>query len=132
MQPRLVACVKRLDTCWSSFRHTGETVGERIPYHWGGGREPWILYHVYSIYIILYIYIPVTCLSSILVLQPSKRRPFRIKTRVNWVPGIYTYIHIICKAILSVHIHVATLRAIFCAKMGNPFNGLVEQLQQMG
>lgn len=42
MQPGLVACVKRVDTCWSSFRHSfdgGETVGviPLIPYH--GGKE---------------------------------------------------------------------------------------------
>lgn len=39
VQPGLVACVKRVDTCWSSFRHkmTGvKTVGV-IPYH--GGKE---------------------------------------------------------------------------------------------
>ena len=38
----------------------------------------------------IYIYIPGTCSSSILGLQPSKRRPFPIKTGVIWVPGIYT------------------------------------------
>jgi len=31
--------------------------------------------------------IPRTCLSSILGLEPSKRRPFPIKIRVIWVPG---------------------------------------------
>ena len=37
--------------------------------------------------------IPGTCLSSILVVEPSKTRSFPIKTRViwvTWVPGIYT------------------------------------------
>ena len=37
-------------------------------------------------------YIPGTSLSSILGLQPSKRRPFPFKTTVIWVPGIYGYI----------------------------------------
>ncbi len=36
----------------------------------------------------VYIYIPGTCLSSILEFEPSKRRPFPIKTGVIWVPGI--------------------------------------------
>ena len=40
----------------------------------------------------IYIYIPGTCLSSILVVEPSKTRSFPIKTRVIWVPGIYIYI----------------------------------------
>lgn len=42
VQPGLVACVKRVDTCWSSFRHkmTGvKTVGV-IPYHGGKGGNP--------------------------------------------------------------------------------------------
>ena len=38
--------------------------------------------------------IPRTYLSSILGLQPSKRRPFPIKTRVMWAPDIYIYIYI--------------------------------------
>ena len=37
----------------------------------------------------IYIYIPGTCLSSILRLKPSKTRSFPTKTRVIWVPGIY-------------------------------------------
>ena len=41
-----------------------------------------------------YIYVPGTCLSSILGLEPSKRRPFPIKTGVIWVPGISIYIHL--------------------------------------
>ena len=36
--------------------------------------------------------IPGTSLSAILGLQPSKTRPFTIKARVIWVPGIYTLI----------------------------------------
>ena len=38
-------------------------------------------------YIHIYIYIPGTCLFSFLgiEIQPSKRRPFTIKTRVIWV-----------------------------------------------
>ena len=39
----------------------------------------------------MYIYIPGTCLSSILGFEPSKRRPFPIKTGVIWVPGIYAF-----------------------------------------
>ncbi len=42
----------------------------------------------------IYIYIPGTCLSSILVLQPSNRRPFPIKTGVIWAPGIQIYVYI--------------------------------------
>ena len=41
------------------------------------------------IYIYIYTYLPGTCLSSILGLQPPKRRPFPIKTGVIWVPGIH-------------------------------------------
>ena len=41
----------------------------------------------------IYIYIPGTCLSSILGVEPSKTRPFSSKTRVIWVPGIHIYIH---------------------------------------
>ena len=40
----------------------------------------------------LMLYIPGTCLSSILGVEPSKTRPFSSKTRVIWVPGIYIYI----------------------------------------
>ena len=39
----------------------------------------------------IYIYILGTYLSSIFLLQPSKTRPFQIKTRVTWAPGIYIY-----------------------------------------
>ena len=34
------------------------------------------------------------CLSSILGFEPSKRRPFPIKTGVIWVPGVYIYIYV--------------------------------------
>ena len=44
------------------------------------------------LYIYNHVYIPRTCLSSILVVEPFKRRPFPNKTRVIWVPGIYIYI----------------------------------------
>ena len=47
-----------------------------------------------SIAFCIYIYIPGTCLSSILVVEPFKRRPFPNKTRVIWVPGVYIYIYI--------------------------------------
>ena len=40
----------------------------------------------------VYIYIPGTCLASILVVEPSKTRSFPIKTRVIWVGGILKYI----------------------------------------
>ena len=46
--------------------------------------------YIYVAYI--YIYIPGTCLSSILGLQPSKTRSFPSKTEVIWVPGIHKYI----------------------------------------
>ena len=40
-------------------------------------------------------YIPRTQLTSIFEgKKPSKTRPFSIKTRVSWDPGIYTYIYI--------------------------------------
>ena len=39
----------------------------------------------------IYIYIPGTCLSSMLGVKPSKTRPCSSKTRVIWVPGIYIY-----------------------------------------
>ena len=42
----------------------------------------------------VYIYIPGTQLTSIFEGQPSKTRPFPIKTRAIWVPGIYIYIRI--------------------------------------
>ena len=38
----------------------------------------------------IYIYI----MTSICEGQPPKTRPFRIKTRVIWVPGMYIYIYI--------------------------------------
>ena len=38
-----------------------------------------------------FIYTPGTCLSSIFGFQPSKTRPFPIKTRVIWVPGIHIH-----------------------------------------
>ena len=41
-------------------------------------------------WLFIYIYIPRTQLTSIIFEgQPSKTRPFSIKTRVIWVPGIY-------------------------------------------
>ena len=43
----------------------------------------------------IYIYIPGTCLSSILGFEPSKRRPFPFKTRVIWVPGYYILVRLI-------------------------------------
>ena len=36
------------------------------------------------------LYIPGTQMTSIFEGQPPKTRPFPIKTRVIWVPGIYT------------------------------------------
>ena len=45
------------------------------------------------VYIYLYKYIPGTELTSIFEGQPSKTRPFSIKTRVIWVLGIYVQIH---------------------------------------
>ena len=41
-----------------------------------------------------HIYMSRTQLTSIFEGQPSKTRPFPIKTRVIWVLGIYIYIHI--------------------------------------
>ena len=43
----------------------------------------------------IYMYIhPGTQITSIFEGQPRKTRPFPIKTRVIWVPGIYVYIYI--------------------------------------
>ena len=39
--------------------------------------------------------IPGAQMTSIFEGQPPKTRPFPIKTRVIWVPGIYIYIHIL-------------------------------------
>ena len=39
-----------------------------------------------------FIYIPGTQMTSIFEGQPPKTRSFPIKTRVIWVPGIYTYV----------------------------------------
>ena len=47
----------------------------------------------FYVYIFVYIYyIPGTCLSPVLGVQPSKTRSCPIKTGVIWVPGIYIYI----------------------------------------
>ena len=40
------------------------------------------------------LYVPGTCLSSILGFEPSKRRPFPFKTKVSWVPGMYIFMYI--------------------------------------
>ena len=49
-------------------------------------------------------YIPGICLSSILGLEPSKRRPLLFNTRVMWVPGIH--IHILgCSTTLDARNH---------------------------
>ena len=45
--------------------------------------------------IYIYIYIPGTQMTSIFEGQPPKTRPFPIKTRVIWVPGIYIYVDIV-------------------------------------
>ena len=47
-----------------------------------------------DIHIYKYIYIPGTQMTSIFEGQPPKTRPFPIKTRVSWVPGIYIYIYL--------------------------------------
>ena len=45
-------------------------------------------------FLVTYIYIPRTQLTSIFEDHPPKTRPFPIKTRVIWVLGIYTCIYI--------------------------------------
>ena len=50
------------------------------------GKSRWVKYYN------LARYIPRTQLTSIFEGQPSKTRPFPFKTRVSWVPGIYTWI----------------------------------------
>ena len=44
-----------------------------------------------TVYLQMWYYIPGTQLTSIFEGQPSKTRPFPIKTRVCWVLGIYIY-----------------------------------------
>ena len=43
---------------------------------------------------IYWCYIPETCLSPVLGLQPSKTRSFPIKSGVIWVPGVYINLYI--------------------------------------
>ena len=62
---------------------------------------------------IVYIYIPGTPMTSIFEGQPPKTRPFPTKTRVIWVPGIYTYIFLASQRYSFIHIYVAPLRLIF-------------------
>ena len=50
-----------------------------------------IYIYIHEKILCIYIYMPGTCLSSILGVEPSKTRPFSSKTRVIWVPGVYTY-----------------------------------------
>ena len=45
--------------------------------------------------IYIYIYIPGTQMTSIFAGQPSKTRPFSIKTRVIWVLGIHISYHLL-------------------------------------
>ena len=52
-------------------------------------KEKWKLHPLMKKSIYIYIYIPGICLSSILGLEPSKRRPLLFNTRVMWVPGIH-------------------------------------------
>ena len=73
---------------------------------WRDTEFPIIEYILYSkCYLYLYIvtlkmmswlgvYIPGTCLSPILGLQPSKTRSFPIKTGVVWVPGMHINIYL--------------------------------------
>ena len=42
--------------------------------------------YIYILYIYMY-----SSLSFVLGVEASKRRPFPIKTRVIWVPGMYSY-----------------------------------------
>ena len=83
---------------------------------WRDTEFPIIEYILYSkCYLYLYIvtlkmmswlgvYIPGTCLSPILGLQPSKTRSFPIKTGVVWVPGMHIniYVHTIYTLNMSV------------------------------
>ena len=51
---------------------------------------------IYSKYTYLSIAsIPGTCLSFVLGVEPYKRTPFPVKTRVVWVPAINVYIYIL-------------------------------------
>ena len=63
------------------------------------------------IYILIYIYIPRTRLTSIFEGQPSKTRPFPIKTRVIWVLGIYNiyYIYIYICVVNLAELYTHTL-----------------------
>ena len=63
----------------------------------GSGRKQHCLY-TYYIYII---FIPRTQLTSIFEGQPSKTRPFSIKTGVIWVLGTYIYNLCVCHICVS-------------------------------
>ncbi len=64
----------------------------RASQYMSGPRSPHMC--VYGdMFIYIYIYIPRTQITSIFEGQAPKTRPFPIKTRVIWVPGIYIYIH---------------------------------------
>ena len=60
--------------------------------------------HIIYIYIYcIWLYRPRTCLSSILGLQPSRRRPFPIKTRVI---GFQGYIHYTWCTVVCIYLHI--------------------------
>ena len=94
----------RTGNCWGSLAPKWSLQASFFPsmrtsIQWD---RPWVVW-VDLVWVVrnndkyIYIYIPGTYLSSIFGLQPSKTRPFPIKTRVIWVPGIYIYIlHRIC------------------------------------
>ena len=59
----------------------------------------------------MYMFLPGTCLSSILVVEPFKAKSFPMKTRVIWVQGVYIYIfffntHICIYIYIYIHILV--------------------------
>ena len=64
--------------CFKNLREMYEYCGEWCDLNWPN----------------IYIYIPGTQMTSIFEGQPPKKRPFPIKTRVIWVPGIYIYTYV--------------------------------------
>ena len=76
-------------------------------------------------YVCIYIYTPGTYLSFVFGVEPFKRRPFQIKTRVIWVPGIYIYIiHISLSLFCACSISLATLLLLLSLSLSPYFPSL--------
>ena len=73
--------------------------------------------HICIIYKYIH-YIPGTQMTSIFEGQPPKTRPFPIKTRVSWVPGMYCFISFRCG--LDDNHNVFLLKS-FCRRLNRQF-----------